>query len=258
MSKLPAEAQFFDASDYGRFIAVFLANRLKNTKLTPVHATLLFGICGLIAVYCILNGHFITAGFCLILKSIIDALDGELSRAKNTPSYTGRYLDSIFDIVLNFLFLAAIGWVSATPFWLTLLAFICIQLQGTLYNYYYVILRHHSKDGDTTSQIFETEAPMAMLGENQITVNVLFSMFYALYGGFDKIIYILDKDACRIKAFPNWFMTLVSGYGLGFQLLLMAVLLALNLAAFIAPFFIVYSVFIVVLIGIRRTFLKVS
>ena len=257
MSKLPAEAKFFDVSDYGRFIAIFLANRLKNTKLTPVHATLLFGICGLIAVYCILKGHYMTAGFCLILKSIIDALDGELSRVKNMPSYTGRYLDSIFDIILNFLFLTAIGSVAETPFWLTFIAFLCVQLQGTLYNYYYIILRHNSKGGDATSQIFETQAPVAINDENQQTVNVLFSIFYMFYGGFDKTIYNLDKDAYRAKTFPNWFMTLVSGYGLGFQLLLMAVLLALNLAAFIAPFFIVYSVFIGVLIGVRRTFLKV-
>ena len=257
MSKLPTEAKFFDVSDYGRFIAIFLANRLKNTKLTPVHATLLFGICGLIAVYCILKGHYITAGFCLILKSIIDALDGELSRVKNTPSYTGRYLDSIFDIVLNFLFLTAIAWVSADPFWLTFIAFLCVQLQGTLYNYYYIILRHNSKGGDTTSQILETKAPIAMNNENQQTVNILFSIFYVLYGGFDKTIYSLDKAACKIKTFPNWFMTLVSGYGLGFQLLIMAVLLALSLVRFIIPFFIVYSVFMVVLIGIRRTFLKV-
>ena len=198
------------------------------------------------------------AGFCLILKSIIDALDGELSRVKNTPSYTGRYLDSIFDIVLNFLFLVAIGWVAETPFWLTLIAFFCVQLQGTLYNYYYIILRHNSKGGDTTSQIFETEAPIAMNNENQATVNILFSIFYVLYSSFDKTIYSLDKEAYTAKTFPNWFMTLVSCYGLGFQLLIMAVLLALNLAAFIVPFFIVYSVFIVVLIGIRRTFLKVS
>ena len=257
MSKLPSEAKFFDVSDYGRTPAVFFANRLKNTRLTPIHATLLFGICGLIAVYCILKGHYTTAGFCLILKSIIDALDGELSRVKNTPSYTGRYLDSIFDIILNFLFLAAIAWVSATPFWLTFIAFFCVQLQGTLYNYYYIILRHNSKGGDITSQIFETKAPVAMNNENQATVNILFSIFYVFYGGFDKAIYSLDKEACKIKTFPNWFMTLVSAYGLGFQLLIMAVLLALNLARFIVPFFIAYSVFMVVLIGIRRTLLKI-
>ena len=44
------------------------------------------------------------APFFIILKSIIDAADGELARIKKTPSYTGRYLDSIFDIILNLIF----------------------------------------------------------------------------------------------------------------------------------------------------------
>ena len=34
-----------------------------------------------------------------------------------------------------------ICYVSETTIWFTILAFIGIQLQGTLYNYYYVILR---------------------------------------------------------------------------------------------------------------------
>jgi hypothetical protein len=38
------------------------------------------------------------------------------------------------------------------------LAFIAIQLQGTLYNYYYVILRNKSIDGDSTSKILIEES----------------------------------------------------------------------------------------------------
>ena len=139
MSKLAAEDKFLDFSDYGRPIAKLLANRLKNTRFTPIHVTLLFGVSGLLAIYCILNGYYFWAGFFIILKSIIDAADGELARIKNTPYYTGRYLDSIFDIILNFLILMSICYVSKTNIWLTFLAFIGIQLQGTLYNYYYVI-----------------------------------------------------------------------------------------------------------------------
>jgi phosphatidylglycerophosphate synthase len=86
--------------------------------------TFLFGISGLIAIYCIVENHFVWAGFFIVLKSGIDAADGELARIKNTPSYTGRYLDSIFDIVLNFLFLMSICYVSKTLFnllyWLSL------------------------------------------------------------------------------------------------------------------------------------------
>ena len=104
MSKLSAQDKFLDLSDYGRPIGKLFANQLKNTRFTPIHVTLLFGISGLIAIYCILQNQYFLASFFIILKSIIDAADGELARIKNTPSYVGRYLDSVFDIVLNFLF----------------------------------------------------------------------------------------------------------------------------------------------------------
>jgi phosphatidylserine synthase len=254
MSKLAAQDKFLDLSDYGRPFGKWLANSLNNSRFTPIHVTLLFGITGLIAMYCILNENYLWAGFFIVLKSGIDAADGELARLKNTPSYVGRYLDSVFDIILNFLFLTTICYVSKTSFWLTLIAFFCIQLQGTLYNYYYVILRNKSVGGDTTSKVFEYKTPRALPGESQKTVDILFQIYTIVYGGFDKIIHALDNDAYKVKTFPNWFMTLVSLYGLGFQLLIIAVLLPLGQIEWIIPFFIAYSILIFILIGIRKTY----
>lgn len=256
MSKLAAQDKFLDLSDYGRPFGKFLANQLKNTRFTPVHVTILFGISGLIAIYCILTNQYLLAGFFIILKSCIDAADGELARLKNTPSYVGRYLDSIFDIILNFLFLMTICYVSKTSIWFTILAFIGIQLQGTLYNYYYVILRNKSVGGDTTSKVFEYKSPRALPGETQKSVDILFGIYTIVYGIFDKIIHFLDQEAYKVKTFPNWFMTFVSMYGLGFQLLLIAIMLPMNWIEYIIPFFIVYTLFIFVLIGIRKVFLK--
>jgi hypothetical protein len=254
MSKLAAQDKFLDLSDYGRPFGKLLANSLKNTRFTPIHVTLLFGIAGLLAMYCIGNNHYYWAGFFIVLKSGIDAADGELARLKNTPSYSGRYLDSVFDIILNFLFLMTICYISQTPLWLTLIAFFCIQLQGTLYNYYYVILRNKSVGGDTTSKVFEYKTPKALPGESQKSVDILFKIYTVVYGGFDKIIHAMDSDAYRVKTLPNWFMTLVSLYGLGFQLLIIAVLLPLGQIEWIVPFFIVYSALIFILIGIRKTY----
>ncbi|PWA06149.1 CDP-alcohol phosphatidyltransferase family protein [Flavobacterium psychrotolerans] len=256
MSKLATQDQFLDLSDYGRPLARLFANQLKNTRFTPIHVTLLFGISGLIAIYCILQNHYFYAGFFIILKSVIDAADGELARIKNTPSYTGRYLDSVFDIILNFIFLMAICHVSKTSIWFTIVAFIAIQLQGTLYNYYYVILRNKSAGGDTTSKIFEYKSPRALPGETQKNVDILFGIYTIVYGVFDKVIHFLDQDAYKVKTFPNWFMTFVSIYGLGFQLLLIAIMLPMNWIEYIIPFFIVYTLFIFVLIGIRKLFLS--
>ena len=255
MSKLNAKDKFLDLSDYGRGFGRFLANKLKNTSFTPIHVTILFGISGLIAVYCILNEYYITASFFIILKSGIDAADGELARLKKTPSYSGRYLDSIFDIFLNFFLLLAIWKVTNTTFWTILLAFFCIQLQGTLYNYYYVILRNKTIGGDTTSKIFEYKTPKALPGETQNLVSILFKIYTIVYGGFDKIIHSLDKNAYKVKTFPNWFMTLLSLYGLGFQLLIIAIMLSIGFIELIIPFLIIYSTLIFVLIGIRKTYL---
>jgi len=256
MSKLSAEEKFIDVSDYGRTIAVACAQKLKHTKVTAIHITLLFAVCGLIAVYCILNGYYIISGFFLILKSIIDAIDGELARAKQTPSYIGRYLDSVFDNILNFLFFISICYITQSTWWMSLIAYSCMQLQGTLYNYYYVILRTNTEGGDTTSKIFETKRPSALLGENQKVVNVLFIMYLILYGIYDKIIYALDRKAHKSMLFPNWFMTMISIYGLGFQLLIMAIMLACGLIDFIIPFFILYTLFIMVFVVIRRTIIN--
>lgn len=251
MSKLPKENQFLDLSDYGRPLAKFIANSLKNTSFTPIHVTIAFFVSGLIAIACILNHYYWATAFFLVLKSILDAADGELARIKNTPSYTGRYLDSVSDIILNLLILMTIWHVTDGSLALTILAFFGIQLQGTLYNYYYVILRNKYK-GDTTSRIFENKTPKAFKGESQRDVNILFGLYTLFYGIFDKIIYHLDSDAVKAENLPNWFMTAVSTFGLGFQLLLIGSMLALDLKQHIIPFFIGYSLFILVFIAIRR------
>jgi hypothetical protein len=135
-----------------------------------------------------------------------------------------------------------------------LIAFFGIQLQGTIYNYYYVILRN-SVNGDSTSRIFEVSAPTALEADRQRTVDIFYRIYNILYILFDKIVYYLDKKACESPPFPKWFMTLISVYGLGFQLLIMSLMLSFNLQFYVIPFFIIYSLLIVVFVGIRKRFL---
>jgi CDP-diacylglycerol--serine O-phosphatidyltransferase len=65
-------------------------------------------------------------------------------------------------------------------------------------------------------------------------------------------VYWMDPRASNANTFPNWFMSLISIYGLGFQLLLIAILLSANLIGFIIPFFIGYSALFLVFIPMRR------
>ncbi len=251
MSKLPKDHQFIDLSDYGRPVAIAIARSLKNTSVTPVQVTLAFIVSGLAAIACILLYMPWAALFFLVLKSILDAADGELARVKNTPSHTGRYLDSVSDIVLNLLILMSICYVTEGSLSYMLLAFFGMQLQGTLYNYYYVILRNKFQ-GDTTSRVFEIDAPMALSGEKQSHVNFLFALYRLFYGIFDRIIYFLDPRAREGKNLPKWLMTVVSTFGLGFQLLGIGILLVSGAQDYIILFFLGYTVMVFVFIGIRR------
>lgn len=252
MSKLPAEERFLDLSDYGRAPARLIANFFKETSVTPIHVTMMFIVAGCFAIACILLEYFWLAAFFLVLKSILDAADGELARVKATPSYTGRYFDSVSDLILNFLFLYSISYTTNTSLVWVIAAFVAMQLQGTLYNYYYVILRN-KHDGDTTSRVFEDKPPTALPGEQQSTVNTWFWLYTCGYRAFDKIIYWLDPHAEDGQHCPKWFMSAVSAFGLGFQLLIISVMLCAGLAEHILNFFIGYSLFIFVFIGLRRT-----
>ena len=251
MSKLPKAHKFIDLSDYGRPAARVISLALKDTRFTPIHVTIGFIISGLFGVMCMLSGHYWFAAFFLIFKSILDAADGELARIKETPSYTGRYLDSVADIILNAIIFLTLWHITDSNIWYSILAFLGIQLQGTLYNYYYVILRNQF-NGDTTSRIFEDTTPIALAGEKQKNVNILFGIYKVLYGSFDKTIYFLDQNAPNGKVLPKWLMTAISTFGLGFQLLIIAIMLVAGLKDYIIPFFISYSVMIFIFIAIRK------
>lgn len=252
MPKLPTTYSFFDVSDYGRPPALYIAQHLKYTPITPIHVSIGFAIVWVIAIVCIIWWWYGVAGILLIIKSILDAADGELSRIKNTPSYSGRYLDSILDIILNLCILIAIGYIAYQSIRWVIIAFFCIQLQWTLYNYYYVILRHAHHGGDNTSRIMENTPPKAFPYEKQSTVDILFYLFRFLYGVFDRIIIKLDPQAMHSKNFPGWFMTCVSLYGLGWQLLIISILLWSHHITWILPFFVIYTALIPLLIGIRK------
>ncbi len=251
MPKLPEKHQFFDLSDYGRPMGILIAESLKHSTYSPIHITLGFVVSGLIAVGFILYEYYWAALFFLLLKSILDAADGELARIKNTPSYTGRYLDSISDFVLNLLTILAIWHITDNSFFYAIMAFIGLELQGTLYNYYYSILRNRYQ-GDTTSQVFETKTPMAFKNEEQRTVNMLHHIYTLCYGPYDRIIYSLDKNANTEDRLPNWLMTAVSCFGLGFQLLLIGFFLVLDIKELIIPYFILNTLMIFVFIAIRQ------
>ena len=127
MSKLPSEYQFLDLSDYGRPFGKAIAKQLQHSRFHAVHVTFLFVFTAVVSLGFLWQGYPIVAAVLLVLKSIIDAADGELARLQNRPSYIGRYLDSVSDILINLCLILSIGYLTNTPIWIALLAFASLQ-----------------------------------------------------------------------------------------------------------------------------------
>jgi phosphatidylglycerophosphate synthase len=257
MTKLPKNKSFIDVSDYARPFALALVKLLMPTKIGAYTITVSFLIVGVLASYLIYTDQNLILASCLILlKSMLDAADGEIARRRNEPSMVGRYLDSVFDFIINALLLYSISHVFELNIWLMLLALLLFQLQGSIFNYYYLIKRHQV-NGDLTSRIFEMEEPKPYARDNVLLMKVLHKMYLLIYGWQDYLIYLLDKNAINTKELPSWYLTLVSFFGLGFQLLIIAIFVAFDIHNYTFYFFIYpYTFLALLVIFIRKIFVK--
>ncbi len=256
-TKLPENKQFVDVSDYARPLAVRLVKFLLPTKIGAYSLTTLFLIVGLAASYLIYINKFLpVAGLLILVKSMLDAADGEIARRRKTPSLVGRYYDSICDFIVNFFLFWAIGSFYNIELSKILLAVVLFELQGSVYNYYYLVKRYQAK-GDQTSRILEFKLPAPYPMDNVKLLKALHKIYLLIYGWQDYLIYKSDSMALAGKELPNWFLTMVSFVGLGFQLLVIAVLVSFNSHIYTLDIFIYgFSIYSILLIIIRRLFIK--
>lgn len=234
MSKLPKAHRFLDLSDYGRPAAVALVNALRDTRVSSMQLTWAFLVAGAASIAAILTGHFLAAAVLLMVKNVLDAADGEMARVRRHPTHTGRYLDSLFDYAINAGIVGALYVVTDASAAVALLAFVSMELQGTIYNYYYLNQRR-AVGGDTTSRVNEFERPTAFPYENARTVAVLHRLYLLCYGPFDRLMLAVEGDETIRAPLPNRFMTALSAMGLGFHLLVISAGLALSLTVYVLP-----------------------
>lgn len=255
MNKLPDKEKFFDFSDYSRPLSNIFVNFIKDSKISPLTFTTFSLITGVIASILIYFNRFnVIIAILILAKSFFDAVDGELARARNRPSYVGRFYDSVVDFFVNvaiFLALTLRFDESLLKFVLLVLLF---HLQGSIYNYYYV-LKRHKVGGDTTSHINEKNITSIYPYDNPFWFNVFHRLYLLIYSWQDEIIYQLDKSAEKLSNIPNSFMTLVSLLGLGTQLMVISILILIQQEKLIFPIFIYYySLFGTFIIIFRKIF----
>lgn len=252
MNKLPENQKFFDISDYSRYFSRHLVKWITNTNVSPLFFTTLSLISGIIAAILIYFDYFsVVSAFLILLKSFFDAVDGELARARNRPSLVGRFYDSVVDFFVNVFLLLSLTLRFEIPFVKFLAVVITFHLQGSVYNYYYVLKRHKA-GGDKTSKIDETKIENVYPWDNPFWLKIFHFLYVIIYSWQDFLIRTLDKEALNLSNIPNKFMTCVSLLGLGTQLLIISILILLDCENLIIDFFLYYYSIITLFIIISR------
>jgi len=112
-----------------------LANALvplfERANVAPPGVVLANATAGLLAALVLYGGHLVAAAVLLQLKTLLDNADGALARATGQVTLTGRYLDTIADLVVNAAVFAALGSVTGQPV-LALAAFLALTLALTV------------------------------------------------------------------------------------------------------------------------------
>jgi hypothetical protein len=265
LDKVDAQHRFLDLSDYARPLARIATRRLAPTPISPIHITLVYTAIGFFAGALYATGNpanAALAGVLLIVKSFLDAIDGSLARARRRPSRVGRFLDSACDYFVNAAILFGVGVGVATrtgsggPLLVAWLALEAMTWHGTTFNYYYVTYRHLT-GGDTTSRI-EESGEEGYSWDNRAALKIMHALYRLIYSRQDRWIAAVDR---RVTGDPNSaayrdtrLLTLTTVMGLGFQLLLFAVLSWMGRAEWI-PWLVLgpYNIYWIALMIYRRS-----
>ena len=239
---------YTDLSDYARPVAIWIANKLKNSGIAVYQITLFHFFLMLPAVFFIATGDFaavLIASILLLIKNTFDAVDGSLARIRNRPSRVGRFLDSNLDFVGNFfLFLVLVD----IPVWMRLLSFFAFIIQGSFFNYYYILFRN-AHGGDVTSKV-EEDGTSNYHYDNPTVLRVLYFFYKVFYQWQDVLVMRIDRLVKNEKrTISPFFISSLSVNGLGFQYLIIIFLLLINQQQLIPVWFvIIMNIYLVILI----------
>jgi CDP-diacylglycerol--glycerol-3-phosphate 3-phosphatidyltransferase len=91
-----------------------IGDRLRRTRLTPDHLTVVGLVVAVAAAFSIAAGWLALGLLLVILAALPDLLDGALAKASNTSSQRGAFFDSVVDRVTDSLLFGGVAWYFAS------------------------------------------------------------------------------------------------------------------------------------------------
>tara|TARA_Y200000002_G_scaffold368951_1_gene362560 strand:+ start:1229 stop:2032 length:804 start_codon:yes stop_codon:yes gene_type:complete len=215
-NKKYGDRNVIDLSEWGRPFARVIARYLKEKPVSVIQVTNLHLVLTIFCAWLIIQGDMILACSLLIIKGVIDAIDGELARIRQRPSHVGRYWDTVADTIGLIAVMGAFGRVFDWSFLFTCAMILATLFQYSLFNYYSVLMRALGS-GDSTSRVDERVRPVAHPWEKQRNVNIFHALYLFFFSWQDRFIAILAGKGSESLAFE---LTVASSLGFGMQSLI--------------------------------------
>ncbi|MGD1045423.1 MAG: CDP-alcohol phosphatidyltransferase family protein [Bacteroidota bacterium] len=193
-----------------RPIAGIIVWVLYYTPITPNQVTIVSILSGIVAALFYLKGTasaLVFAGLLITLKDILDSADGQLARAKQQQSRTGRFLDSIGDFIVDAAVFGSIGWTlyklnsNWLMLFLALLGLIGISLRVSYHVFYQVHFLHLQKQYENNRITEEVRNEDLIKGGTELTLQYIFQF---IYGWQDRLMARIDGWSARKTFRRKW------------------------------------------------------
>ena len=202
-----------DLSEWGRPFARIAARFLKEKPISVIQVTNIHLFLTIFCAWLITQENTIIACSLLVVKGVIDAVDGELARIRERPSHVGRYWDTVADTIGLIAVMCAFGILLEWNYTLVLGLILATLFQYSLFNHYSILMRGLGS-GDTTSRVDESVTPEAYPWEKQKNVNFFHTVYLIFFSWQDRIIEILAGKGSKNLKFE---LTVSSILGFGMQ-----------------------------------------
>lgn len=239
--------EVFNLSEWGRPFARIAAKFLEKKPISVIQVTNIHFLLSLFCAWLILEGYLLESCFLLVVKGVIDAVDGELARIRERPSHVGRYWDTVSDTIGLIAVMCAFGVVLDWEITLTSIIILATLLQYSLFNHFSILMRMLGS-GDSTSRIDERIRPVAQPWESQWAVNIFHTIYVVFFSWQDSLISKLSGKGSEKLRFE---LTVSSSLGYGMQSIVIFLLALTQNLSYLPHLVLGVNGFLVVLVLLR-------
>ncbi|HLD46024.1 MAG TPA: NTP transferase domain-containing protein [bacterium] len=189
--------------NFNRHVSLFISKRLVNTPLTANQITFIVLLLGLLSGFLASLGTYTTyllAAILFKLTSILDGVDGEISKVKLTSSKFGQWLDTLCDNTTYIVFL--LGTIVGLfrqhyPYSVVLSLFAGVGLLIALSIVFWHVLKHSNSGSLLALQKdFQTRTDLTLLSR------IFFKLHFAIKRDFFSVAFLVFA----LFGKPQWVM----------------------------------------------------